>query len=240
MITAMNVLAHVGDPRDFLIGCSEALKENGSIFIQTSQAFMVNRGEFDTIYYEHHSFFNTRSLQKLAAQANLHVVDGKYVDVHGTSYRWELKAKPSTTPHELLEDEVKRGMTAIESYVNFAEIALRKAKDAALIVEQQRNSGFIICAYGAAAKAHTFFNFANIQADIVVDDNPLKQGRRSPGSGVIIQNPNCLSEIDEPIQFVVGAWNFANEIKGHIARIRPSKNGDQFLQYLPEVINSGH
>lgn len=240
VLTAMNVLAHVGDPRDFLIGCSEALKENGSIFIQTSQAYMVNRGEFDTIYHEHHSFFNTRSLQKLAARANLHVVDGKYVNVHGTSYRWELKAKPSTTPQELLEDEVKRGMTAIESYVNFAEIALRKAKDAALIVEQQRNSGFIICAYGAAAKAHTFFNFANIQADIVVDDNPLKQGRRSPGSGVIIQNPNCLSEIDKPIQFVVGAWNFANEIKGHIARIRPSKKGDKFLQYFPEVINSGH
>jgi hypothetical protein len=151
-----------------------------------------------------------------------------------------LKAKPSTIPHQLLEDELRRGMTSIESYIDFARIALQKARDTALIVERQRNSGFVICAYGAAAKAHTFFNFANIRADIVVDDNPLKQSRRSPGSGVIIQDPICLSEIDQPIQFVVGAWNFASEIKGHIARIRPGKNGDQFLQYFPEVINSGH
>jgi hypothetical protein len=129
---------------------------------------------------------------------------------------------------------------SIETYINFADVALRRAKDTALIVEQQRKNGFVICAYGAAAKAHTFFNFAHINADIVVDDNPLKQGRRSPGSGVIIQHPKCLGDIEQPIQFIVGAWNFADEIKGHISRIRPDQAGDRFLQYFPQVMNSGY
>jgi len=238
VITAMNVLAHVGDPADFLIGCRMALNPHGSIFIQTSQAFMINRGEFDTIYHEHHSFFNTGSLQRLAERANLYVVDGKYVDVHGTSYRWELKAEPTSTPLILLEDEFRRGMTKLETFVRFAEIAEHRAQVTASIINQQREKGFTICAYGAAAKAHTFFNYANIKPDVVVDDNPLKQGYRSPGSGVIIQNPKCLSEIEGPVQFIFSAWNFAKEVKEHISRIRPKRTGDRFLQYFPEVENS--
>ena len=240
VITAMNVLAHVGDPLDFLIGCRMALKPSGSIFIQTSQAFMINRGEFDTIYHEHHSFFNTRSLQRLAERANLHVVDGKYVDVHGTSYRWELKDKPSFIPLDLLDDESRRGMTTMETFFRFAEIAEDRARETASIINRQRGMGFTICAYGAAAKAHTFFNYANIKPDVVVDDNPLKQGCRSPGSGVIIQHPDSLREIEGPVQFIISAWNFAKEIKGHIVRIRPNQTDDRFLQYFPEVENSGH
>lgn len=239
VITGMNVLAHVGDPADFLIGCRMALNPSGSIFIQTSQAFMINRGEFDTIYHEHHSFFNTGSLQRLAERANLYVVDGKYVDVHGTSYRWELKAEPTSIPLALLEDEIHRGMKTIETFHQFAEIAENRAQVAALIVEQQKERGFTICAYGAAAKAHTFFNYANIKPDVVVDDNPLKQGYRSPGSGVIIKHPEYLSEIEGPVQFIISAWNFAKEIKEHIVRIRPNRADDRFLQYFPEVENSG-
>lgn len=240
VITAMNVLAHVGNPVDFLIGCRMALKPSGSIFIQTSQAFMINRGEFDTIYHEHHSFFNTRSLQRLAERANLHVVEGKYVDVHGTSYRWELKAEPTSAPLALLEDEIYRGMTTIETFLRFAEIAEDRARETATIIDRQRKMGFAICAYGAAAKSHTFFNYANIKPHVVVDDNPLKQGCRSPGSGVIIQHPDSLREIEGPVQFIISAWNFAKEIKGHIARIRPNRTDDRFLQYFPEVENSGY
>ena len=240
VITAMNVLAHVGDPVDFLIGCRMALKPGGSIFIQTSQALMINRGEFDTIYHEHHSFFNTGSLQRLAERANLHVVDGRYVDVHGTSYRWELKHEPTFKPLILLEDEISRGMTSMETFLRFAEIAEHRARETASIVDRQRAMGFTICSYGAAAKAHTFFNFAKIKPDIVVDDNPLKQGYRSPGSGVIIQHPDDLREIEESIQFIISAWNFAKEVKGNIIRIRSNQTGDRFLQYFPEVGISDH
>lgn len=240
VITAMNVLAHVGDPADFLKGCRTALKVNGSIFIQTSQALMINRGEFDTIYHEHHSFFNTRSLQRLAERANLYVVDGKYVDVHGTSYRWELKAKPTSKPLFLLEDEISRGMTKIETFFRFAEIAKHRAQETASIIQFQKEKGIAICAYGAAAKAHTFFNFANIKPDLVVDDNPLKQGRMSPGTGVVIKHPSCIQEINEPLQFIVSAWNFSHEIKERISIIRGGQFDDRFLQYFPEVINSGY
>jgi SAM-dependent methyltransferase len=237
VITAMNVLAHVSDPADFLLGCGMALNDGGSIFIQTSQAFMVNRGEFDTIYHEHHSFFTTYSLQKLAERVNLYVVDGQYVDIHGTSYRWELKATKGSGATALLQDEARRGMAELETFIEFASIAKRRAIDTASIVQSQRASGYTICAYGAAAKAQTFFNFAGISPDLIVDDNPLKQGLRSPGSGVVIQNPDVLRAIPGPIQFVISAWNFVDEIKRNIAEIRSGRTDDQFLTYFPEIVN---
>ena len=237
VITAMNVLAHVGDPLSFLEGCAIALKEGGSIYIQTSQALMVNRGEFDTIYHEHHSFFNTNSLQRLAKRAGLYVVDGDYVDIHGTSYRWELKKTNEGEPTRLLRDEMNRGVYEIETYLKFSDIALDRAAATREIVDESKTNGFTLCSFGAAAKAHTFFNFAGIRPDYVVDENHLKQNRRSPGSGVLIQDPQVLTSIDGPVQHIISAWNFAEEIKTKIRVLRPGFIEDKFLQYFPNVQN---
>ena len=238
VITAMNVLAHVGDPLSFLEGCYTALEDKGSIYIQTSQAFMINRGEFDTIYHEHHSFFNTQSLQHLAKRAGLYVVGGEYVEIHGTSYRWELKKFDAGRPAYLIEDEMARGVYEIETYEHFSNIALERASTTRVIIDQARSDGLVISAFGAAAKAHTFFNFAGICPDFVVDENKLKQHRLSPGSGVLIQDPTVLSTISDPIQHIISAWNFADEIKAKINLLRPNSHNDYFLQYFPLVQNT--
>lgn len=59
IITAQNVFAHNTYPLEFLKICKGILNDDGHIFIQTSQANMVLNNEFDTIYHEHISFFNT-------------------------------------------------------------------------------------------------------------------------------------------------------------------------------------
>jgi 2-polyprenyl-3-methyl-5-hydroxy-6-metoxy-1,4-benzoquinol methylase len=237
VITAMNVLAHVGNPLDFLLGCKKALAENGSIFIQTSQALMVNNGEFDTIYHEHHSFFNTNSLKRLASRAGLHVVDGDYTPIHGTSYRWELRHSPSSKNLDILHDEERRGIYSLDTYSFFASKARSVVDNVRRIVDDARLEGFVISSYGAAAKSQTFNNFALIRPDIVIDDNPLKVGRFTPGSGVAIQDANSLSAIDRPIQHIIGAWNFAEEIQEKLRLIRGNQSGDRCLVYFPDVVN---
>ena len=74
----------------FLELCCFVLKEDGIIYIQTSQADMVDNLEFDTIYHEHHSFFSANSMQILAEQAGLKVIDVSKVPVHGMSYLFSL------------------------------------------------------------------------------------------------------------------------------------------------------
>ncbi len=90
IIVAMNVLAHVADPLTFLQLCKRVLAPGGRIYVQTSQAKMIERGEFDTVYHEHHSFFTVSSMLNLARRAGLRVDAISHVQVHGTSYLFEL------------------------------------------------------------------------------------------------------------------------------------------------------
>ena len=64
-IIAQNVFAHNAYPKEFLEICKNYLNDNGTIFIQTSQADMIKYGQFDTIYHEHISFFNAISMKTL-------------------------------------------------------------------------------------------------------------------------------------------------------------------------------
>ena len=75
VITAQNVFAHVDDTDSFLRSCSNVLHENGFVFIQTSQADMIKNNEFDTIYHEHVSFFNTKSMKYCCNKNGFSLID---------------------------------------------------------------------------------------------------------------------------------------------------------------------
>ena len=86
LIIAQNVFAHNPDPYKFLMGIKNALSENGIGIIQTSQAMMFERGQFDTIYHEHYSFFSTSSFRKLIERCGLVLNEVFISDIHGDSY----------------------------------------------------------------------------------------------------------------------------------------------------------
>jgi hypothetical protein len=90
--------------------------------------------------------------------------------------------------------------------------------------------------YGAAAKGNTLLNFADIQLDVIVDDNPLKQGKFTPGTNIPIVSIDYLQRQgeDAKLLFVPLAWNFFKEIKSKIQSVRSSPN-DYFVKYFPEV-----
>jgi SAM-dependent methyltransferase len=85
VIVAMNIFAHTNNPLEILLGIKECLKDNGKAYIQTSQAEMFFTGEFDTVYHEHISFFNVRSMKALLKRADLYLSDVSIVKIHGGS-----------------------------------------------------------------------------------------------------------------------------------------------------------
>jgi SAM-dependent methyltransferase len=240
VIIAMNVLAHITYPMQFLQVCREALKPGGRIFIQTSQAKMIQNGEFDTIYHEHHSFFSVRSFIALAYRAGLAVRDITHVPVHGTSYLVELEVENSGdreqdfNEFELGRTEALLGNYEMPSYRAFADRALVTRDKVREIVAWARDAGYQIGGYGAAAKGMTFVNFAQLDLDFVVDDNPLKVGLLTPGQNALVVPATHINEVETRILFVILAWNFYDEIMRRIKvqRINPL---DSFLTYFPQV-----
>jgi hypothetical protein len=99
-----------------------------------------------------------------------------------------------------------------------------------------KDDGYKLIGYGAAAKGNTLLNFGNINLDLILDDNPLKQNTFTPGMSIEVTDTKILDSFNEEdkILFVPLAWNFFSEIKSKIKSSRNNPN-DRFLKYFPVV-----
>jgi 2-polyprenyl-3-methyl-5-hydroxy-6-metoxy-1,4-benzoquinol methylase len=236
IIVAQNVLAHNSYPLEFLQQCKEIMHDNTVLFIQTSQADMVKNNEFDTIYHEHISFFCANSMNELARRAGLHLVDITKTPIHGTSYLFVFTKTPrDNRVEDILLAERNAGLQTPATYIEYARRAERVVKDLKETITAYRAEGFIVAGYGAAAKGMTLLNFGNIALDFIVDDNPLKQGRFTPGMHIPVVSIDKLDQVaDSNIAFVPLAWNFFDEIKTKIKTKRNNAN-DVYVRYFPTI-----
>jgi len=244
IITAQNVFAHTRYTTEFLESCRLLMHDDSILFIQTSQANMVINNEFDTIYHEHLSFFNTNSMKKLVERCGLKLSDVFKTDIHGTSYVFVITKKDlgKVGVQNMLKFEQEKGLYDILTYPEYALKCYKATYDLKNKLQELKNEGYILVGYGAAAKGNTLLNFGKIDLDFIIDDNPLKQGLFTPGRDIEIINSDYLSELDESrkVVFVPLAWNFFKEIKSRIKAKRNNKN-DLFIKYFPglEVNNEG-
>ena len=238
IIIAQNVCAHNPDPYGFVKTCSELMSDDTVLFIQTSQADMVLHNEFDTIYHEHVNFFNANSMNELAQRSGLNLIDVIKTPIHGNSYIFVL-SKQSVNQHRvqnIIDLEIAHGLLNIDTYDRWSETVHTTVNQLIATVNQHRQEGFTLVGYGAAAKGNTLLNFAGIQLDVIIDDNPLKQGKYTPGTSVPIVSIDYLQNQgqDAKLLFVPLAWNFFKEIKLKIQTARTNTN-DRFLKYFPDI-----
>jgi SAM-dependent methyltransferase len=248
-IVCMNVLAHVDNPLDFLIACKNKLTKEGVIIIQPSQARMFENGEFDTIYHEHISFFNTQSINHLANRAGLELVGAALVKIHGDSPLYFLKIKGAESKfinvlpfkqgefginEDLYHYEQKVGLFTNETYHSFSQKAADIIYDLTETVNSHRKKGYKIVFVGAAAKALTIINSGKIQPDHILDESPLKIGLYAPGCNLVVEPLLNASNIKDPCLFIISAWNFKTEL---VAKLIKSgiTSGSKFYTYFPSA-----
>ena len=238
IITAQNVFAHNSNPKKFLDDCEEIMHDHSFLFIQTSQAEMILNNQFDTIYHEHVSFFNVNSFNELVKRTNLQLIDVIKTPVHGISYLFILSKHPYNEQKVKNEIDVERqrGLLSQKTYDVYRENVLKIGRDFRRVISRYRRDGYRLVGYGAAAKGMTFLNFVNIKLDVIIDDNELKHNLYTPGTNVQIKPNEFLKQYKdhEKILFIPLAWNFYDEIRDRILKVRDNKN-DKFLRYFPTV-----
>jgi SAM-dependent methyltransferase len=215
IINAQNVFAHNADPLNFLKNIKRLLAPNGRVYIQTSQADMVRNGEFDTIYHEHINFFNPWSMMCLVNRSGLVLLGVNKTAIHGSSFMFVIGHEGA--PARVSKDSIKM--------YNDWELKCK-----ALCKRIKRcTRGKRVVAYGAAAKGNTFLNFTGIKPEVIIDDNPLKQGKFSPGvRSPVVSKAHLTTLGPEPIVFLPLAWNLFDEIKKQIKDVR-DVTGDEFV-----------
>jgi len=238
-VVAQNSFAHNPDPLSYLLNLKKIMNPEGLFFIQTSQANMVINNEFDTIYHEHVNFYNINSMKALCSRAGFNLIDVQKTSIHGTSYVFVLspsKRMPARIQN-FIDMEKQHGLLMRGTYDKWSKVVYNN-------VEQLRNKGrwfkqqgFKLVGYGAAAKGNTLLNFSHLELDMIVDDNPLKQGMYSPGKHIPVVSVDVVRQMPTttPVLFVPLAWNFYDEIRRRILAVRDVKE-DRFMRYFPEVV----
>ena len=238
IITAQNVFAHNEDGLKFLEDCANIMEDKSLLFVQVSQADMVTENQFDTIYHEHISFFCINSFNALVRRANLHLINAFKSPIHGNSFVFTVSksSDKNCSPEKALRLEASEGLHSLDTYYNYAEKCKNITKDFVSVIKEHKDNNYKIIGYGAAAKGNTLLNFAGVDLDYIVDDNPMKHNLYTPGRNIPIKSPDSI--LEEPsnskILFVPLAWNFFKEIKSKILK-RRDKERDKFLTYFPEV-----
>lgn len=238
-IVIKNVMAHVPDLHDFVGGLSLALKPDGTLSVEFPHLYtLMQYNQFDTIYHEHFCYFSFLVVEKLFQEHGLSVFDVEELPTHGGSLRvWAChgnQPRPETkNVSRMRQLEERAKLKEIETYTSFGESVLKVKRALRTLLEEEKNKGKTIAAYGAPAKGNTLLNFCGIGTtliDYTVDRNPYKQGRFLPGTHIPIHSPEKIKQT-KPDYVLILPWNLKEEIMSQMSEI---KNwGGKFIIPIP-------
>lgn len=235
-----NVLAHVDETQDFLLGCKELLKDHGLVIIEVPYLReLLDRLEYDTVYHEHLCYFSVTTLLRLCEAVGLCLVRVDRVPIHGGSLRMYAGRRDHYQSHsaEVLaqaEEERKAGLTDFAQYQRFAAGVESNRQAIRELLEGLQSRGQTVAAYGAPAKGNTLLNYCGIDTGLVsytVDKSPLKVGLYTPGMHLPVLPASALLE-RQPDYALILAWNFADEIMKQQAEYH--QRGGRFIIPIPE------
>ena len=231
IVTATRVLANIVDLNDFLEGVKSLLKD-GSIFAVEVDAFdeLSQKGEFDSFYHEHYSYFTPESINYLFRKNGLKIV---------------LKERTSFRGGELRIISVKDGgnlpnfkVPNLIDYKSFAQKVVDYKVEVKSLFTKIKDSKIV--GFGAPAKGVTFLNYIGLddsKISYIVDATPNKQGRLIPGMHIPVYPENYLLK-DEPDYCLLLAWNYKDEIIGKVKNLLPK--GAKIIVPFPklEILNA--
>ena len=173
---------------------------------------------------------------KLAQRAGLHLVDVVKAPIHGNSYIFVLSLNNSRQHHVQNIIAMEAPLFNQHLYQQWRDTVELNVKTLQFYIDQYSNQGYWLVGYGAAAKGNTLLNYAELDLDFIVDDNPLKQGLYTPGRAIPIVGIKQVQDLAQQhrVLFIPLAWNFFDEIQQRILAVR-NNDQDEFLRYFPTV-----
>ena len=224
IILCTNTFGAINDMHDFVSGLNEIMDENTIFIYENPYLLDTFKGlQFDTMYYEHISYFSLNPMQKFFKIFNMKIIDYSKSKIHGGSMMvFVQKNTKKIIKNNFskvlagINNEKKNGFTNRKVYLKFSDRVLNFKKQARKVVLKINNLGKKIACYGASDRGLTLINYLELDKknfEFVVDQNPFKQGLYFSGTGLKIYDPKILLNNYKKIEYIfLTAWNFKNEI----------------------------
>jgi SAM-dependent methyltransferase len=245
LVIANNVYAHIPDLLGFTRSLRALLADTGWLSIEVHHALnLITLGQFDTIYHEHFQYYTVHSASRALSTAGLTVVDVELIPTRGGSTRlWarpdEVAGAPSHRVAHVLGIEDEAGLHRPDGYLQLRPHTEAIRHDLLRFLLECRRLGRRVVGYGAPGKANTLLNYCGIRTDLleyIVDRNPYKHDRFTPGTRIPIHHPRLIAE-DRPDVVLVLPWNLEKELTQQLRYI--ADWGGQLVFPLPSLHAAG-
>lgn len=240
LVTANNVFSHADALREFACCVRSVLKPEGAFVFEVSYLKdLVEHKVVDYVYHEHLCHHSILPLQRFMASCGLKLIDVEKVGTKGGSIRcYAVRAENPRAPMPvvaaMIADELAIGLYDAATYTRLAASMEQVKADVHGALKTLLANGGRMAGYGAAATSTVLTAMLDVdpQLSFIIDDNPLRQNRLSPGFVLPVLGSDSLLR-EKPAVVFLSAWRFAKEI---IARNQAYLDGGGvFLVPLPHL-----
>ncbi len=235
LITANFVTANVPDLTNFFQGLQDLSDDNTTIAILSGyhpDQFRVNMIDF--IYHEHVSYFSCQDFTNLGEKFGLDLVDIRRVGLKGGSIQAIFRTKssrPSVSGDvgRLAQYEEWVGIRTLRWFASINE-RIKQAQNLTHKFLDQTKADKIV-GYGVSHSVTTLvYQFDLVdRIAVLTDDNPRRQGKFAPGSGLSVISPQKVVD-DKFDTVIIMAWQHDRLIKN---RLRKLSYPGSVIQPLP-------
>jgi GDP-D-mannose dehydratase len=221
IISSISMFYDLPDPVQFARDIYEILDDNGIWTCEQSYLItMLRRNSIDTICHEHLEYYSLTAIKYIADMANFNIIDIKFNECNGGSFRIYFSKKISQIYEEntelinkILEDEINYDIKNPEIYKNFlrgCDSEIFKLNKFIDVVNKNEQKIYI---YGASTKGNCLLQYARINENKIkyaVERNHNKIGKMtSTGIGIISEE---TMRCNAPEYLLVLPWHFKYEI----------------------------
>jgi len=218
-ILSANVMCHIPYMHSIYEGVKTLLNEDGVfIFEDPYLGEIIEKTSFDQIYDEHVFLFSALSISHIANMHDLELVNVEPQITHGGSMRYTLAHKGvkqvSQNVISLIKKEKEIGLDKNYAYLDFNDSVNKIKNDLIELLNNLKDAGKKVVAYGATSKSTTVTNYFGITPDLVeciYDTTPIKQNKYSPGAHIPVL-PYDQFRDSNPDYVLLFAWNHSEEI----------------------------
>ena len=232
LIVGNNVFAHIENLSGAIELAGKMLNTGGTLVFEVAHFLKIlTDNTFDSIYHEHMSYHTVISMQKYLQEfTELEVYDVQLIPTHGGSLRFYVGKKgehniKERAIAEIIQLENYNGLDNSKVLIKIAEQIDELKSKVKKYFAKLKSEESIIFGYAAPAKAVTFLaesELENLGISLIIDDNPDKQNRFLPGSGIKIVSFAQAQEyfrsykmtINKNVEYycIFFAWNIGKEL----------------------------
>jgi len=213
LITANNVVANIADLDAFMDGVVDLLASDGNfVFESFYLGDVVRNMVFDFIYHEHLSAFSVKPVKALIRRYGLAVYHVEHLNTKGGSIRYFCNRYYAGKHREVEDDD--DAIYEAQTYIDFAKRIESERERTLAFLREAKSQAKTIAGFGASISCTTLlYHFgAGGYISYLIDDNPAKQGRLSPGLHLPVYPTSELYK-RYPDYVVALAWRFAEDFR---------------------------